>query len=326
MTNARILCLTMVIGVASLGLKLQACCESSSPFTPADGSALILSASSESVSPTEAEPFSLFDLPIEITHKILPYLDSHSFLSLTATCTHARSLLDDPTVTRRQLIAYGFLLPNHLEDVTPVSAAIFMTLPLLELWRSGNYLELLRRRSEFAAALYRCAEEETHLHHKEILLRQAVLWGHTASILPWGSVLHTYSPETILDILTDVYSRSGVWVPNASVDEILYYIVYTLPDGRRLLRTSVYAPALKRLCCLGSFEIIAWIQTLIRNGTDGFERNVDLANDILCMLSQGRLETAWQIVIHKKSRKPRKITLQDLLPRIMSAIDAREDE
>jgi hypothetical protein len=293
------------------------------------GSSLLTSAAAVASTPSSeltSDPPTLLTLPIEIIPLITRHLNPRSFGTLSRTCRQMNVSLADDWVVCSQLHSWGLLITQDGFNVTEDGTVILSASPTLsDLWSTHDHINILKQRKQIALELRRIAYLEGDIQQKELILRQAVLLGSVEAVGLWKEFLFKLTnAKEILDHLVSVFLKGEHWVPKAQVDDLIFQATCARDDViHELLETARGTLYLKNLCCAGSFQAITLIKDKLRTGESRFIKDLQLAEKLVGFVSQGTLESTWTMVKTKKYRRYEKLTLQDVLPEIMSAIDAR---
>jgi len=275
-----------------------------------------------------------FDLPLDVINIIVKYLDVTSFCVIRSSSSKLQQLFSSEVIMEKQkLRTNGFLLLSS-NDCVPTEEgeiALKASSTLFDLWSQFKYAEILVHKSTIVTEMIRAAPAETDRVRCEVLLRQLVMLGHISAIEPWRDTLSYALPIQALEKLLYVFVNKGEEVLSILMDDLVSQVVNTsVPMQHTLFHTKAGIRLLKQFCIFGSAEIIALLGRRIQEGVEGFQRDGDVSSKIIELLNSGNLPSNRSVVVHKKHRKKqkyrqsKKITLQDLLPQIMSAIDARK--
>lgn len=265
-------------------------------------------------------------LPPEIIHHIVLSLDIRSMVAFDKSCRYTHAVLSEPSGMVLKLKRSGFLITDEWGQVTESGAVILASSPtLVRLWSECEYSQIIDQRSLISSELKNVATQELDHSHIALLLTQAIVLGDKESVTLLKKFLFGQWPEKALSILMEIFLNEGFWVGRAEIDDLILDIVSSSVERKRdLFRDQCFC--LKSLCKSGSFGILTMLSGDIDKGISGFIRNKRLSEMIRAFLSRGTLDSTWSIARHKKYRKYEKLTLQDVLSQIMSAIEMREDE
>lgn len=293
-----------------------------------DGDPTSVSSTPSPISSVSSSSSSFLDLPTDILGLVATTLDPKSFCALKSSCRGLRGFLSEERVMQQQLQLWGVLLAYECGALTKESIVILSASPtLLTLWESKNYNDILKKRVEIIKELRRSALMEDDPTQKEIILRQAVMLGGAEASTSWKDTLCLLSPGLALKHVVNTFIQSKEWGARATIDEVVLRFMGGEEESKLALFDTIEgALYLKQLCMAGSFQTIYLLAHKIRMGEGGFIKDEKLSKKLIRFLSQGTLESAWIMIRPKKNPQYRKIILQDVLPEIMSAIDARKYE
>jgi len=291
-----------------------------------DGDPSLVPSAHLSASSVRSPSLTFLDLPTDVLGLVATTLNPTSFYALKSSCKGLRSFLSEEIVMREQLRLWGVVIGYECGVLTAESIVILgASSTLLTFWESKEYDEILKERSKIIKELRQSVLMTEDPIQKEIMLRQAIMLGGVEAATLWKDVLCLLPHDIALKYLVNTFVKSKEWRARSVIDEVLLrFIVATEEVGRALFDTEEGLSYLKLLCREGSFQAISLLAHKIGMGESGFVKDAILSQRLVGFLSLGTLESAWIMVQHKKNRKYGKITLQDVLPQIMSAIDARE--
>lgn len=287
---------------------------------------LAASSATQSAVLTLPASLTLIDLPPELLHTIGENLTPKDFYAFKFSCKTFYHFLSHSGFVQRQLQLWGVLIEYRGGVLTEESTVILAASPLIsKLWREKDCSALFKKRLQIIEELMGSALKETDLFRQEIILRQAITLGDREAADSWKAVIFSLPRETSLKCLLSAFSRGSQWGAKLVVDDILgSFIEVQESCPSDLFDLHEESDFLKHFCILGAFQAIRLIADKIRIGESGFTKDEVLSEKLTLFLSQNSLESEWSVVKPKKSRKYIKITLQDLLLEIMSAIDARK--
>lgn len=276
-----------------------------------------------SVSPCEISRLS-HDLVAQISFYLNPA--DHSHLKETAKLFY--TTLGSAPIERQQLGCWGVKIISKDGRLNAADALVLSASSTLKsLWDAGRYLDIAKMREEIAHEVFmQSLVFDLDSWQRQLLLTQAILLGNNAAPKQLEHLLGRVDLAHAFDVIAQLYESDTAWLKRPCIDILFQSVWEAKPGARDYLLSGKGAGLLQRLCRAGTFLVLADIKFALQEGEWGFDRNTHLSTMLAVYLAQPKGLDEWCMIVPKKKHVFRKITLQELLPGIMTAISEREFE